>query len=249
MSRWVCVCAYDGGPFSGWQSQAKKDALQDILEARLQAIFKAPVRIHGSGRTDAGVHAEGQVFHFDADWSHGKEKLKSALSSVLPREIQIRSVRPVSKDFHARFSATGKRYVYHLYLGDPDPFRRRYVWALPRGVDRAKMVAAARRLVGTHDFKAFTAENGEVKETTVRTLRRLDIGGRGKALTVTAEADGFLYKMVRSLVGALVAVGEGRLSADDLTQALETRIRPRLTYSAPAQGLRLVKVLYARGPK
>ena len=142
-TRWRAVCAYDGGPFSGWQSQAGGNAIQDLIEARLAAVFKGPVRIHGSGRTDAGVHARGQVFHFDAEWPHGNVRLLAALRSELPPAIQIRSVRPTAHDFHARFSVRAKRYVYHLHLGDADPFSRPYCWAIFRPLDLGAMRAAA----------------------------------------------------------------------------------------------------------
>ena len=247
MSRWVCVCAYDGGGFSGWQSQPKGDSVQDAIESRLKVIFKTLIRIHASGRTDAGVHAEGQVFHFDAEWKHGAKALKAALCSQLDRAIQIKSVRRASDEFHSRFSAVGKTYVYHLYLGDADPFERRYVWSLARPLDFGAMRSVAGLLQGTHDFKAFSAQNGDEKETTVRTLRRLEIAVRGKRVRITAESDGFLYKMVRTLVGTLVAVGEGRMKADTVASLLESKARIPLVPTAPAQGLRLVKVHYRNG--
>src|SRR5687768_16515915 len=121
-TRWKCICAYDGSSFSGWQSQAGGRAIQDVIEARLEQIFKTPLRIHGSGRTDAGVHAHGQVFHFDATWRHEKEKLLAAFRVGLPASIQIKSMTAVASSFHARFDATGKRYDYHIHLGDADPF-------------------------------------------------------------------------------------------------------------------------------
>lgn len=242
--RWKCVCAYDGTGFAGWQSQAGGVAIQDTLEARLAQIFKTPIRIHGSGRTDAGVHALEQVFHFDAVWNHASEKLLAALRSCLPATIQIKSVRAVRPDFHARFGATGKRYVYHLHLGDADPFTRPYAWCVFRPLDLAAMHAAAAVLVGEHDFRAFTAVNGDEKEDTVRHLRRLDIVRRGRSVRITAEANGFLYKMVRSLVGVLVSVGEGKLSPAQVRGILEKRVRTALVQTAPPQGLFMAKVFY-----
>lgn len=244
LQRWKCVCAYDGTSFQGWQSQVGKGAVQDVIEQRLETIFGASIRIHGSGRTDAGVHARGQVFHFDAAWRHGSDKLLAALRVGLPPAIQVKTARPVASTFHARFSAVGKRYVYHLHHGDPDPFTRQYCWALFRPLDLDAMRAAAERLLGKHDFRAFTAVNGPEKEDTVRDLRRLDIMARGRAVRVTAEANGFLYKMVRSLVGVLVAVGEGRLSPEDVSRILAARTRTAAVQTAPAQGLFLEKVMY-----
>jgi tRNA pseudouridine38-40 synthase len=242
--RWKCVCAYDGTAFAGWQSQAGGRAIQDVIEARLAAMFKAPVRIHGSGRTDAGVHALGQVFHFDAGWRHGTEKLLAALRNGLPRTLQIKSVRVAPADFHARFQATGKRYEYRVHLGDADPFTRPYSWPVFRPLDVAAMRAAAAVLRGRHDFRSFTALNGPEREDTVRDLRRLDVTRRGRLVRITAEADGFLYKMVRSLAGVLVAVGEGKLAPARVKEILAARGRTSLVPTAPAQGLFLVKVFY-----
>ena len=242
--RWKCVCAYDGTAFAGWQSQAGVTAIQDEIEARLAQIFKGLVRIHGSGRTDAGVHAVGQVFHFDAEWRHGPEKLLAALRFGLPLAIQIKSVRPAAADFHARFQAKGKRYVYHVHLGDADPFTRPYCWTVFRPLDVKAMQAAAAALCGRHDFRAFTALNGPEREDTVRELRRLDVAVRGRRLRITAESAGFLYKMVRSLAGVIVAVGEGRLSVEDVKGMLRAGTRTPAVRTAPAQGLFLVKVFY-----
>jgi tRNA pseudouridine38-40 synthase len=267
MSRWKCVCAYDGSGFVGWQSQPRGVAVQDVIEARLRQILGKPVRIHGSGRTDAGVHAAGQVFHFDADWTHGPDKLASALVAGLPATIQIVSIRRAAPTFHARFSAVGKTYRYRIHLGDADPFTRPYCWMCHRPLDLAAMAAAAAVLRGRHDFRAFSArsadqaspaaklgadgadralgnQDDETSADTVRDLRRLDLVRRSRLLTVTAEADGFLYKMVRSLVGALVAVGEGRLDAARIADLLASGRRTAAVQTAPPQGLCLLRVRY-----
>jgi tRNA pseudouridine38-40 synthase len=247
MNRWKCVCAYDGTAFSGWQSQRTKDSIQDTLEARLEAVLKVHTRIHGSGRTDAGVHAAGQVFHFDAEWKHGPAKLAAALKFRLEKTIQIISVRPVPSTFHARFSAKGKVYTYNLYLGDADPFTRPFSWSVMRPLDIAAMKVAAAILVGRHDFKAFSAFNGaEIgdPEGTTRHLRRLDVRVQGKRVRIIAEGDGFLYRMVRSLAGALVSVGEGRLTPADIKSILASHHRTARVQTAPPQGLFLTKVTY-----
>ena len=242
--RWKCICAYDGTVFAGWQSQAGGTAIQDVIEARLAQIFKQAVRVHGSGRTDAGVHAHGQVFHFDAEWSHAPGKLLAALRSGLPPTIQIKTITAVPATFHARFSATGKRYDYHIHLGDADPFTRPYCWMIFKPLDLEAMAEAAAILRGRHDFRAFTALNGPEREDTVRDLRRLDLVRRGRRLRMTAEAGGFLYKMVRSLAGVLVAVGEGRLTPRDVRSILHGRARIPAVQTAPPQGLFLTKVFY-----
>lgn len=243
--RWKCVCAYDGTNFAGWQSQQGGGAIQDVIEARLKQMFGELIRIHASGRTDAGVHAHGQVFHFDAAWKHGPEKLCAALCAGLPPAIQIKTLRTVKPDFHSRFSATGKVYEYRLFLGDADPFCRPFVWSIGKPLDLAAMKAATEVLCGQHDFRAFSALNGPPKEDTVRDLRRFEMVRRGARVRIVAEADGFMYKMVRSLVGALVAVGEGKVSLAKLHEILESKQRTPLVQTAPAQGLFLLKVLYS----
>jgi len=242
--RWKCRCAYDGAGFSGWQSQPAKDAVQDVLEARLAQIFGREVKVHGSGRTDAGVHARGQIFHFDAEWRHPADRLLAALRSGLPDTLQIAAVSRAAADFHARFSARGKIYTYDLHLGDADPFTRPYVWVLLRDLDWPAMHAAAALLQGRHDFRAFSAENGGEMADSVRELRRLELRRTGRRVRITAEANGFMYKMVRSLVGALVAVGEGRLTAPAIEELLRTGRRITAVQTAPPQGLFLHRVLY-----
>ncbi len=243
--RWKCVCAYDGTGFTGWQSQAGGRGVQDVIEARLAEIFGLAVRIYGSGRTDAGVHARGQVFHFDAVWPHGADRLCKALRCGLPGTIQVRGARVVAADFHSRVQATRKRYVYHVHLGEADPFTKPYCVEMFRPLDFAGMEAAAAVLRGKHDFRAFTALNGTERENAVRTVSRLEITRRGRQMRITAEAEGFLYKMVRSLVGALLAVGEGRLTAERVRQILESKERTALVKTAPPQGLFLDRVFYS----
>jgi len=247
MKRWKCTCAYDGTRFAGWQSQPGGTAIQDVLEARLADVLGGPTRIHGSGRTDAGVHASGQVFHFDAAWPHGPEKLGAALRHRLDPGIQIVAVRAAAPDFHARFSAMGKVYSYHIYMGDADPFTRPFCWPIPGPLDLRSVAACASALQGRHDFKSFSALNGaEAGEgaDTTRDLRRLEVSARGRTLRIVAEADGFLYKMVRRLVGALVGVGQGKLSQADIGAFLASGERTARIHTAPAQGLFLRKVLY-----
>ncbi|HRE84028.1 MAG TPA: tRNA pseudouridine(38-40) synthase TruA, partial [Opitutaceae bacterium] len=237
-TRWKVVCAYDGSGFAGWQSQPGGLSVQDVVEARLLTLAGTTVRIHGSGRTDAGVHARAQVFHFDLPWRHGAAKLKASLRVGLPSTLQIKTVQEVPATFHARFSAVGKRYEYRIFFGDPDPFIRRFVWGLerPRPLDVSAMQDAARRLVGKRDFAAFSAKTGEEREDTVKDLRRLDLIQKGRQLTIVAEADGFLYKMVRSLVGALVSVGLGKVTPERISELLVGARRLPEVETAPPQG-------------
>jgi tRNA pseudouridine38-40 synthase len=242
--RWKCVVAYDGTSFHGWQSQESGNTVQDLIEGQLKKIFGKQIRLEGSGRTDSGVHALAQVFHFDAPWTHGAERLRLAIQTGLPRTIQIKSARAVSAEFHARFSAKGKIYRYHLCVGDADPFEFRYCWSLKGEIDWQAMAAAAKVLQGKHDFWAFSGENDRTYETTVRDLRRLEVVRRGKRATITFEADGFLYKMARSLAGALVSVGLGKLSVEGVAELVRTRKRIPVVVTAPPQGLFMVKVIY-----
>lgn len=246
LQRWKCVCAYDGASFAGWQSQAREKGVgvQDVIEERLAQIFGRPVRIHGSGRTDSGVHALAQVFHFDAAWRHGAAKLLASFRVGLPPTIQVQSAQLVAPDFHARFSAKAKRYVYHLHQGHADPFTHAYCWSILRPLDFPAMREAASVLVGRHDFSSFTAENGQDLADAVRELRRLDVIRRGRRIRIVAEADGFLYKMVRSLVGVLVSVGEGKLTPSDVRAILQARKRTERVLTAPPEGLFLAKVFY-----
>jgi tRNA pseudouridine38-40 synthase len=244
-TRWKCIVAYDGTSFAGWQSQAGGRAVQDVIEKRLGEILGSPRRIHGSGRTDAGVHALGQVFHFDAEWRHDPQKLLAAFRIGLPATIQVKSVQAVAPDFHARFQATWKRYVYHLQIGDADPFTRPYCWSIFRTLDVAAMQAAAAILRGQHDFRAFTALNGPEREDTVRDLRRFELVRHGRSIRITAEADGFLYKMMRSFAGVVVAAGEGKLTPARIREILLSRERTEAVKTAPPHGLFLVKVFYS----
>jgi tRNA pseudouridine38-40 synthase len=243
-SRWKCVVAYDGTGFHGWQSQEGGKTIQDLIEKNLRHIFDRQIRIEGSGRTDSGVHAHAQVFHFDAAWTYGADKLRKALQTGLPRSIRLKTMRRVRPDFHARFDAKGKVYRYHVHLGEADPFEVNYCWSLNRELDWPAVQAAAKVLRGKHDFWAFSGENDRTYETTVRDLRRLDVKRRGQRVTFTFEADGFLYKMVRSLTGALVNVGLGKLTPDEIARLLKNRQRIPAVVTAPPQGLFMVKVLY-----
>jgi tRNA pseudouridine38-40 synthase len=244
VTRWKCTCAYDGTQLHGFQSQEGGRTVQDLVERQLAKVLGGKIRIHGSGRTDSGVHALAQVFHFDAAWKHGADKLRIALQTGLPKSIRLTALRPVPAKFHARFDAKGKVYRYHLHLGMADPFATAWCWSVNRELDWPAVAAAAKILRGKHDFWAFSGENDRTYETTVRDLRRLDIRRRGRNVTFTFEADGFLYKMVRSLAGALVNVGLGKLTPAQVAELLRTRQRIPAVQTAPPQGLFLVKVIY-----
>ncbi|MDR3229107.1 MAG: tRNA pseudouridine(38-40) synthase TruA [Puniceicoccales bacterium] len=245
-TRFVCKVAYDGTEFCGWQSQREGRAIQDVLERRLAQVLRAPVRIHGSGRTDAGVHAHGQVFHFDAEWEHSLATLTVALRSGLVRAVQISDIKTAHANFHARFSARGKRYSYRIFEGWASPEETRFTHSIGgQRLDTDAMRTAAALLLGIHDFSAFSGKNPETDGgSPVKDLRRLEVSRRGPRIEIVTEASGYLYKMVRRLAGALIQVGLGRMSCADLTAYLEAGKSTAQVPAAPARGLFLEKVFY-----
>jgi len=244
--RWKCTVAYDGTQFEGWQSQPGGNTVQDLLQARLAFLFKQPVVIHGAGRTDSGVHARGQVFHFDGDWPHGPEALLKALRAGYPDAIQVHAAEAVADDFHARFSATRKRYVYQFHEGHAGPFDTRWHWSAGnRRLDVERMNAAAAGLLGRHDFSAFTANPRDGREDDpVRELLVLHAERAGPRVLLTAEARSFLFRMVRSLAGCLFDAATGKLSPDDVVEIRDSRVRTNAVQTAPARGLFLDRVWY-----
>jgi len=246
--RWKVTCSYDGTDFCGWQVQPNGISVQELIEKRLEIIFKTPIRIHGSGRTDAGVHAAGQVFHFDADWKYEADKLMRAIQSTLPESIRLNQIQSVSQTFHARFSATGKRYQYRIYKGLAYPEHARFCWSLgyANRLDLTKMHSALGRVLGWHDFKAFSVNRGEPYENTWRCLSKAELKNSPTQLLLTFEGNGFLYKMVRGLTGAIVGIGSGQLEMDDFDALLTGTNRKSLVTTAPSKGLSLCKVYYKR---
>lgn len=244
--RWKCICAYDGTDFEGWQRQPHGSTVQDHLETVLSEIFSTRILTYGSGRTDAGVHAHGQCFHFDADWAHAPEKLILALHARLPGSIQIKSIRKTNDHFHARFSVKRKRYKYHFHFGRAAPELERYVSTRPDiSLNLESMTQAASYLIGTHNFTAYSARPSKDDDPNpVKTIYKLDIKQHGKQLTLIAEGSGFLYKMVRSIAGALYAVGRNRLSPAEIQEILASGQRTHQITTAPAKGLWLDRVFY-----
>jgi tRNA pseudouridine38-40 synthase len=245
--RWKCTVAYDGTAYEGWQAQPSGNTVQDNLERRLAELFERRVVIHGSGRTDSGVHARGQVFHFDGAWNHGEETLLKALRTGYPDSIQVISAEVVDDRFHARLSAKNKRYVYQFYEGYAPPFMTRWHWSLGhRRLDLARLNEAGSRLLGKNDFSAFTANpKDDREEDPVKELRVLEAERTGDQVILVAEADSFLFRMVRSLAGFLVDVGTGKLEVESATSILESRRRTNRVKTAPPEGLFLDRVDYA----
>lgn len=252
MSRFKLTIAYDGRPFDGWQSQPGENTIQDFLQAAARKIHPHTGPIHGSGRTDAGVHATGQIAHFDApaELSMDAAAWLRALNVNLPRTIRIMACEPAAPDFHARFDATGKTYRYDAFTGPVlPPLLAGLSWHLPKKMDQQLLTAATARFEGKHDFAAFAANRGDPAsnpKSTVRTIFSAKLDHAGDDLSFTAHGDGFHYKMVRLIVGAIVKVGQGRLSLGDLDALIENRAAgaEKSPLAAPPDGLTLVSVDY-----
>ncbi len=245
--RFLATVAYEGTDFAGWQVQPNGPTVQAFLEARLAKIFKRPVPVHGSGRTDAGVHSLGQCCHFDVHWPHPASTLLRALRAGEPGGVLVRRVVRVPPGFHARFDATGKRYRYEIRRGHPLPWEARTCLGIgDRKLDLTAMRKAAKLLLGRHDFTAFGANHGQgmENENPVKDLRRLDIRSRGDRITLVTEASGYLYKMVRRLVGGLLRVGRGEMTPERLLAYRDERKVTAEVPTAPARGLFMDKVLY-----
>jgi tRNA pseudouridine38-40 synthase len=237
--------AYRGTEFHGWQRQAAKRTVQECIELALEKIWGAKISLQGSGRTDTGVHALGQVASFNAPRLHTGEVVRRALNANLPRDVRIVTCRLVSPAFHARFDAKGKTYRY-LIWNDlvQDPFTLDTHWHVPRDLDVPAVRKAARLLVGRHDFASFTSNPGYERETTVRTMKRASVVRQGRALVFHFSADGFLYRMVRNLVGALVKVGKAKITVAEFANILRACKRSAAPETAPACGLYLMNVRY-----
>ncbi|GMQ80427.1 MAG: tRNA pseudouridine(38-40) synthase TruA [Planctomycetia bacterium] len=244
--------SYDGTDYSGWQVQPGARTVQAAVEAALQQVTGARVRVAASGRTDAGVHALGQVVSLATESRLAGGTLERACNATLPRDIAVHAVEEAPGDFHARRDAVQKRYEYRIHNHPvADVFRRRYTWHVAAPLDVDAMARAAQGLTGEHDFCGFEA-TGAPRKTTVRTVRELTVGqGRGAAedeIRIAIQANGFLYKMVRNIVGTLVEVGRGARAESWPIEVLAGRDRRRGGPTAPAQGLFLVRVEY-RGRK
>jgi tRNA pseudouridine38-40 synthase len=238
------VLEYDGFDYCGWQVQPDVPTLQRVLEQALGKILGEDIRVNGAGRTDAKVHALGQVASFQCTSQIPGEALLRALNSILPKDVAVHAVQEAPPDFHARFSARGKVYAYRI-LNRPvrSPLRLRYVWYVSQWLDVPAMMLAGAALQGTHDFSAFQAAGSEV-QTTARTLTGLTVRRDGDEVIVQCTANGFLRHMVRNIVGTLVEVGRGARSPADVKRILEARDRRLAGVTAPPQGLYLLEVLY-----
>ncbi|QIA28020.1 tRNA pseudouridine(38-40) synthase TruA [Thermaerobacter sp. PB12/4term] len=246
------VLAYDGTDFAGWQRQAGRRTVQQVVEEAISRLLGHPVRVTAAGRTDAGVHARAQVIHWQTARPFPVERLVPALRGLLPPDVAAVAAGEAPAGFHARYAARRKTYVYHLWRAPvADPLHRRWQWHLPLALDVAAMAEAARRLEGHHDFAAFKAAGSPVRNTR-RTLYRCRLEEHGPLLRIVLEADGFLMHMARGIVGTLVEIGRGRWPAGHVDTLLATGRRQLAGPTAPAHGLILWRVEYddwvAEGP-
>lgn len=240
---------YDGTDFHGWQVQENSRTIQGELERVIGMLEDGPVTVHGSGRTDAGVHADGQIANVKMSRAFTPEKLRSAINGNLWRDIRIMKVETVPDEFHARFSATGKHYLYRI-INAPvmSPFWKRFAHHEPRPLDVNKMTAAAQLFLGEHDWTAFSSAQAD-GENRVRTIRDVSLttswdDRAGSVIEFRISAQGFLRYMVRSIAGTLIEVGQGAKDSDTIQTAIITGDRSLAGKTAPAQGLTLVKVDY-----
>ena len=245
MPRYKLVVEYDGTPFVGWQIQAGGASVQGTIADAILAFAGERVAVQGAGRTDAGVHARGQVAHVDLAREWDTDTVRDALNAQLrPHPIAVLDAERVPDAFDARFSARQRHYLYRIVDRRPDlALERNRAWRVPRPLDAPAMHAAAQRLVGRHDFTAFRAAECQAKSP-VKTLDRLDVERQGDEVQVHAAARSFLHHQVRSMVGSLVLVGDGKWRADDLAAVLAARDRSLCGQVAPPEGLYLVRVDY-----
>lgn len=245
------VLAYDGADFLGWQRQPASPSVQATLEAAFARLLGAPVAVHACGRTDAGVHAEGQTAHADLPPAARLPlpALHKGLNALLPDSVRVLSLRPASPLFHARYDALAKQYRYRVWNAPVEhPLHRRTAHHVRAPLDLPAMRAAAGLLLGTHDFAAFAANPHRDQSSTVRTLHAIDLVKKGPLLEIRVLGDGFLYKMVRSIAGHLLRVGRHAVPPAETTAILDSRLRTARVETAPARGLSLYRVYYTRLP-
>ena len=242
MTTFKVVLEYDGAGYAGWQRQSNAPTIQATLEDALASIAQTRLTVVGAGRTDAGVHALGQVASFQTDRGLSSRNWLRALNARLPADISVLSVEEMPDAFHARHSARGKLYEYHL-LNRPEraPLLRERAWMLHKPLNPAAMAEAAAELIGTHDFSSFQTAPTD-NENPECHLERLDLRREGDLIVLAFYADRFLKQMVRSIVGTLVEVGRGKRSAADMRRVLAARSRPEAGRTAPAHGLYLIRV-------
>ncbi|MGM8365604.1 tRNA pseudouridine(38-40) synthase TruA [Virgibacillus sp. W0181] len=241
-----CVISYDGTNFSGFQIQPGKRTIQGKIEQALAKIHKGePIRIQSSGRTDTGVHAEGQVIHFISPIQMPSWSWQRALNTLLPADIHVRGVKKVEDSFHARYDAKEKEYRYLIdQVPEKNVFKRNYVYHFPYKLDIELMKQACTYFVGTHDFTTFSSAKATIRGSKVRTLYEVSCERRGNTIEFILRGDGFLYHMVRIIVGVILAIGQGKIPPGEVKNLLDKKDRRLAGKTVPAQGLYLYDVAY-----
>lgn len=236
---------YDGTRYNGWQKQGNtEDTIQEKLEKILEKLTGEPVEVMGSGRTDAGAHATGQVANAHLETDKTPKDICAYLNHYLPEDIGVLQIEETGERFHSRLSATGKVYTYWIETAPKKPvFQRKYIYGLGESLDVEAMRQAAKKLCGIHDFKSLCS-NKNMKKSTVRTVKAICLTEHGSQLEIQVVGDGFLYNMVRILVGTLIEVGQGKRKPDTMKELLEAKNRQAAGYTVPAEGLFLTAVLY-----
>lgn len=240
--------SYDGTAYQGWQIQKNASTIQEVLEKAIEQIVCEKVRVHGSGRTDRGVHALGQVAHFRSKTRLPCQDLQRAVNSKLPADVRILRIEKVSHNFHAQYGAKGKIYRYQIWTGKILPvFERNFLLHHPGSLDLIQMRRAARLIIGKHDFSSFGVHRHHpegFKDNPVKRMKKVSISKKGDRTTIELEANGFLYKMARSIVGTLLGVGEGKLTVAEFRKVVSGKNRSLAGQTALPQGLVLMKVKY-----
>ena len=244
--RYRVLLAYDGSGYTGYQSQINGIAIQDVIEKALEKIHHEKVSITASGRTDAGVHALGQVFHFDGSSSIGPRGYYNALNTLLPKDIRIRAVQEAPEDFHARFSVEKKVYSYVLTRERDNPFIDRYKTILQTRSDVDRMKEASRVFLGSHDFTSFAHGKLHPDKPRVRRIDAIDFEDDGRDVKVTFEGNGFMRYQIRMMMAVILRAGEGLLTPAEIQAMLEARDKEASRFNAPAKGLYLVHALYPK---
>lgn len=246
MRNYKITVQYDGTRYKGWQVQKATEAtIQGKLQMVLSKLAGHSVEVIGSGRTDAGVHAYGQVANFHIDEHFTKEEILDNLNEFLPEDIAVIAIEEVDERFHSRYHAVSKTYSYRIRTGAfSDVFERRFVYHYGKELDVERMKQAAKQLIGQHDFASFCG-NKRMKKSTVRTITDIEFLDKGEEIEIRYTGDGFLQNMIRILTGMLIEVGRGDRTPQSMEQILEAKNREMAGYTAPPQGLRLEKVTYA----
>ena len=244
--RYLAIVSYRGTSFCGWQKQSvsKLPSIEQTIEAVISRILDKDTKIYGSGRTDAGVHALGQTFHFDADKDLDLNRFMHSLNELLPNDIRILSLTKVNDDFHARFNATGKAYIYKIRNANvSDPFKADLEYTLSQKLDIEKMKKAALVFMGEHNFQNFTSKEEDDAKFT-RKICKINIFSENNDIEISLTGNGFMRYMVRMIVGNIIQVGLGKLTVEDIRKNLENKVRKPSSFKAPAYGLYLKEVFY-----